>query len=64
MALALQAHLLVEAGETAVAEAFVASRIDSRGTHGFGSLSSEADVAALIERADPLIETYRPGRSE
>ncbi|WP_250458651.1 acyl-CoA dehydrogenase family protein [Microbulbifer litoralis] len=54
MALAMQAHLLVQGGNSAVAEAFIASRLDSRGAHNTGTLPTGLDVKTLIERGNPL----------
>ncbi|MDQ2928231.1 MAG: acyl-CoA dehydrogenase family protein, partial [Pseudomonadota bacterium] len=50
MALALQASILVRAGNDAVADTYCASRLD--GDHGtaFGTLSAGAAIDALIER--------------
>ncbi|HUS21961.1 MAG TPA: hypothetical protein VMZ66_08120, partial [Aeromicrobium sp.] len=51
LAVALQASQLLRHGHPAVAEAFVASRID--GHHGdvFGTLSAGLDLAPILERA-------------
>ena len=53
MALALQASVLLRAGNTAVANAFCASRLE--GEHGlaFGTLSADVPLTKLIERAFP-----------
>jgi putative acyl-CoA dehydrogenase len=53
MALALQASLLLRAGNSAVADAFCESRLGS--SHGlcFGTLSSSAPFQMVIERAFP-----------
>jgi putative acyl-CoA dehydrogenase len=53
MALALQAAILVRAGNTEVANAFCASRL--AGEHGlaFGTLSADAPMRGLVERALP-----------
>jgi putative acyl-CoA dehydrogenase len=51
LALALQASLLLRAGNQAVAEAFVASRIAGRHGAAFGTLPADVDFQALIERA-------------
>jgi putative acyl-CoA dehydrogenase len=54
LALALQAAVLVAAGDHAIAEAFVAHRIgDARG-HAYGTLLPGAPVDRLLERALPL----------
>jgi len=54
MALAMQAHLLVQGGNSAVAEAFIASRLGGSGAHNTGCLPTGLDVQTLIERGDPL----------
>ncbi|SHF02922.1 putative acyl-CoA dehydrogenase [Microbulbifer donghaiensis] len=54
MALTMQAHLLVQGGNSAVAEAFIASRLNSAGAHNTGCLPTGLDVATLIERGNPL----------
>jgi putative acyl-CoA dehydrogenase len=55
MALALQASILLRAGNTAVADSFCASRLD--GAHGlaFGTLPASTPFNALIERALPRV---------
>jgi putative acyl-CoA dehydrogenase len=55
LALALQASLLVRHGDTAVADAFCASRL--AGDHGlaFGTLPAGIDCAHIIERARPSV---------
>jgi putative acyl-CoA dehydrogenase len=59
MALALQGALLVRHGHPAVADAFVASRLDSASSFGsggaYGTLPSGADTAAIVSRATPQI---------
>jgi putative acyl-CoA dehydrogenase len=59
MALTLQGSLLVRHGHPAVADAFVASRLDSSGFSGwgraYGTLPSGADTAAIVSRATPQI---------
>ena len=54
MALTMQAHLLVQGGNSAVAEAFIASRFESSGAHNTGSLPVGIDTSLLIERGNPL----------
>ena len=54
MALAMQAHLLMQSGNSAVAEAFIASRLGSSGAHNTGTLPTGVDVKTLIERGNPL----------
>ncbi len=53
LALTMQAALLVEAGNSAVAEAFIASRISPRSMRNFGALAAGLDLDTLIGRADP-----------
>ncbi|MDF1719121.1 MAG: acyl-CoA dehydrogenase family protein [Minwuia sp.] len=54
MALTLQASLLTAAGPTAVAEAFLASRLDGGWGHTFGTLEPGLDLQPLIDRATPV----------
>jgi len=55
LALALEASLLVRAGQSAVADVFIASRL--AGDHGlaFGTLAPGRDFKAILERARPEI---------
>ena len=59
MALAFQGTLLVRHGHPAVADAFVASRLDSGSFSGpggaYGTLPSGPDTAAIVSRATPQI---------
>ncbi|MEQ8515352.1 MAG: acyl-CoA dehydrogenase family protein, partial [Chromatocurvus sp.] len=55
LALTLQSSLLLQAATPAIADAFIVSRLDSRGDRNFGTLASDAAVDALLERADPHI---------
>lgn len=50
VAVALQAKLLLEAGNTTVSDAFIASRLDSHG-RVYGTLPRGLDVEALVTRA-------------
>ena len=54
MALGMQASLLIRAGNDAVSDGFVASRLS--GSHGqlYGSLPRGVDCKAILERAWPL----------
>ena len=54
MALALQASLLIRAGNSAVSDVFCASRLAPEG-HGqvFGTLPANAPFQMLVERAFP-----------
>lgn len=51
LALTLQASLLLRFAPAAVADAFVASRLDGLGASGFGDLATGVDVDALVARA-------------
>ncbi len=53
MALALQASLLIGAAPTAVAEAFVASRLDGDHGRAFGMLPAGLGVEKILQRAMP-----------
>src|SRR5690554_222949 len=52
VAVALQAKLLLEAGNSAVSDAFIASRLQGHG-RVYGTLPRSLDVRALVERAQP-----------
>jgi putative acyl-CoA dehydrogenase len=49
--LALQGALLVRHGHPAVAEAFLATRLDGQWGGAFGTLPAGLDVAPILERA-------------
>jgi putative acyl-CoA dehydrogenase len=53
--LALQGALLVRHGHPAVADAFVASRLDGDWGHAFGTLPPGLNLGPIIERATPKI---------
>jgi putative acyl-CoA dehydrogenase len=53
LALALQACLLVRHGHPAVADAFIASRLDRQWGTVFGTLPSGVDTAAILARCTP-----------
>ncbi len=56
MALALQGALLVRFGDTAVADAFCASRLTSQGSGlVYGNLPRGVDCASIIKRATPQL---------
>jgi putative acyl-CoA dehydrogenase len=55
LAIAIQASLLVRHAPSAVADAFVASRIAAPG-HTVGALPATVDAAAVIERNSPQLE--------
>ena len=51
LAVLLQAKLLLESAPQPVADAFIASRIQGDWGRTFGTLSSDVDTAAILERA-------------
>jgi putative acyl-CoA dehydrogenase len=53
LAVGLQASVLVRHAPTSVADAFCASRLDSRGAHQYGALPKGVDFQGIIERARP-----------
>ncbi|MFC6632674.1 acyl-CoA dehydrogenase family protein [Microbulbifer taiwanensis] len=55
LALTMQSHLLVQGGNSAVAEAFIASRLGAEGAHNTGCLPTGLDIKTLIERGNPLV---------
>ncbi|MFA0811578.1 acyl-CoA dehydrogenase family protein [Microbulbifer epialgicus] len=54
MALTMQAHLLLQLGNEAVSDAFIQSRLESKGIHSTGSLPKNIDIETLLKRGDPL----------
>ena len=54
VALALQAKLLLEAGNSSVSDAFLASRLGAEGGRAYGTLPRGVDVEALVARSTPL----------
>jgi putative acyl-CoA dehydrogenase len=57
MALVLQGSLLLQYGHPAVADAFCASRLAGDWGHAFGTLPSNVDVTAIVERARPKFDS-------
>ncbi|MFL9814377.1 acyl-CoA dehydrogenase family protein [Stutzerimonas sp. VN223-3] len=55
VAVALQAKLLLEAGNSAVSDAFIASRLEGHG-RAYGTLPRGVDISALLARSAPFIE--------
>jgi putative acyl-CoA dehydrogenase len=55
MAVALQASLLLRAGDEAVAEAFCATRLTEDRHHTMGTLPAGVDFDRIIERSDPSL---------
>jgi putative acyl-CoA dehydrogenase len=53
LALVLQGSLLIRHGPAAVADAFVASRLEGDWGNAFGTLPRGLDLAAIVERAAP-----------
>ncbi len=53
LGLTMQAHLLVQAGNAAVSDAFIASRLGQQGARNYGTLPTGLDVQALIDRGMP-----------
>ena len=54
VAVALQAGLLLEAGNSAVSDAFIASRLEGRG-RVYGTLPKGLDIQALLSRSAPSL---------
>ncbi len=54
MAITMQTHLLLQAGNQSVSDAFIRSRLETRGAHSSGSLPKGIDLKTLINRGDPL----------
>lgn len=54
IALGVQAKLLLEAGDAAVSDAFIASRLQGGG-RAYGALPRGVDVEALVRRALPVV---------
>ena len=52
VAVGLQAKLLLEAGNSTVSDAFIASRLEGRG-RVYGTLPRGVDVEALVARSTP-----------
>ena len=55
VAIALQAKLLLEAGNEAVSDAFIASRLEGCG-RAFGTLPRGLDISALLARSAPFLD--------
>ncbi|PIB61379.1 acyl-CoA dehydrogenase family protein [Pseudomonas sp. 2822-17] len=53
IAVALQAKLLLEAGNAAVSDGFIASRLGESSGRVYGALPRGIDVAAIVQRATP-----------
>jgi putative acyl-CoA dehydrogenase len=60
IALATQASVLLEHGPSAVAEAFLASRIRNGAPAAFGTLPAGLDFQSIVDRA--LAESRAPAR--
>ncbi len=53
LALTMQASLLLQAGNHAVADAFIASRLGQSGERNFGTLPRGLDLETILQRANP-----------
>ena len=53
LALTMQASLLLQAGNNAVADAFIASRLGQAGERNYGTLPRGLDLATILQRANP-----------
>jgi putative acyl-CoA dehydrogenase len=65
LALTMQAALLLQAGNQAVADAFIASRLGQAGERNYGTLPRGLDVATILQRANPhdvQAGFHQPGR--
>jgi putative acyl-CoA dehydrogenase len=56
LAIAFQASLLLRHGDPAVAEAYLATRLDGDHGYAFGTLPRHVECTRIIERARPLID--------
>lgn len=54
MSLLMQASLLVQAGNSAVSDGFIQSRLAAHGERNYGTLPRGVDCAQLINRGNPL----------
>ncbi|WP_444883969.1 acyl-CoA dehydrogenase family protein [Microbulbifer sp. PSTR4-B] len=54
MAIAMQVHLLLQSGNESISDAFIRSRLETRGAHSTGSLPKGVDIETLLRRGDPL----------
>ncbi|WP_348749782.1 acyl-CoA dehydrogenase family protein [Pseudomonas rhodesiae] len=55
IAVALQAKLLLEAGNAAVSDGFIASRLSDSSGRAYGALPRGVDVAAIVARSTPCV---------
>lgn len=56
MALTMQAHLLIQKGNTAVAEGFITTRLCTQGAKNTGSLPTGIDIITILERGNPVVD--------
>jgi putative acyl-CoA dehydrogenase len=54
MSLTMQSSLLIQAGNSTVAEAFIQSRLGAHGDRNYGTLPRGIDCQAIIDRGNPL----------
>ncbi|MRI35420.1 DNA alkylation response protein [Endozoicomonas sp. OPT23] len=55
MAVALQASVLLQHGDSRITEAFISSRIRTTSSFNLGTLDQSADCSGIINRAHPLL---------
>jgi putative acyl-CoA dehydrogenase len=55
LALTMQASLLVQAGNNAVAGAFIASRLGTQSDRNYGTLPRGLDIDTIIARGNPTV---------
>jgi putative acyl-CoA dehydrogenase len=55
LAMALQASVLIQKGEKDIAATYVGSRIAHNGSVNLGTLGTEVDCVAIIQRAQPQL---------
>lgn len=56
LVLTMQAHLLVQAGSSAVAEGFIVSRLGGYGDRSYGTLPRGTDVKTIVNRGNPWVK--------
>lgn len=56
MSLLMQASLLVQAGNSAVSDGFIQSRLAGHGERNYGTLPRGVDCAQLLDRGNPLTD--------
>lgn len=56
LALTMQAHLLEQAGNSAVADGFIHSRLACYGDRNYGTLPVGTDARAIVHRGNPRVQ--------